>query len=101
MSILLIYPLFDLLTDYQRKKLLVKITEDDMLPKKLRDPDENHTAHTFHILMERNKSAHNWANLYDIINILQINDISEEETNIVLYVIRNYITEIYQEYPYA
>jgi hypothetical protein len=101
MSILLIYPLFDLLTDYQRKKLLVKITEDDMLPKKLRDPDSTYSARGFHILMERSKSANNWVNLENIIQTLKINDVTEEEANIALYVIRNYITEIYQEYPYA
>jgi len=94
MSNLLVYTLFDSLNDIQRKQLLVKVTEDDMLPKKLRDPDSTYSARGFHILMERSKSAHNWANLENIIQTLKINDVTEEEANIALYVITKYITEI-------
>jgi hypothetical protein len=94
MSTLLVYPLFDSLDDIQRKQLLAKVTEDDMLPKNLRDPDSTYSARGFHILMERSKSAHNWANLENIIQTLTINDVSEKEANIALYVISKYITKI-------
>lgn len=86
--------LFNSLSDSQRKDLLEKIIEDSMLPEKLRDPDTNYSACAFHILMTRSKLDHKWADLNSIINTLKINNITEEEANITLYVITKYITEI-------
>ena len=86
--------LFESLTDSQREELLEKVKADSMLPEKLRDPDTTFSARGFHILMTRSRFEHNWADLTSIINTLKINNITEEEANITLYIITKYITEI-------
>ena len=83
--------LFETLSDSQRNSLFELIIKDEMLPIKLRDPDENYAARGFWILMIRSKSESNWASLEDILKTLLVNGLTQEEVSITQYVITKYI----------
>ena len=91
---LIVDNLFEVLTDSEREMLHNKVTKDEMLPEKLRDPDSSYAARGFWVFMTRSKSAHNWVPLDEIMRTLVINDINEDEVSITRYVISKYITTL-------
>lgn len=91
---LMVDNLFEKLTDSERIILFEKIIKDEMLPEKLRYPDNTFATHIFQIFMTCNKSSHNWIPLNEIMRILINNNITEDESSVIRYVISKYITTL-------